>query len=262
MSTAMDASKKNGLVLSCRGVAKTFGRVQALRGVDLRVSRGGIFGLVGPNGAGKTTLFSIICGFLQPDQGMVEVAGRIVDAANRLPSGMVATLPQDAQMMPSQSIGSQLAYYGRLVGMDDGKAKAEAMRVLDLVGLTEVYGRKAKTLSHGMYKRVGIAQAFIGEQVTMTVWVYSQENLADVSRPELPQLDNFWMEKVEAPTRITPRDTKVSGRRFSRYMVERIALFPLGEGEHRFDPVRLKVTMAGGFFSRGRKLNLKSQQKA
>jgi ABC-2 type transport system ATP-binding protein len=163
MSASSQAQKKGDVVLTCRGITKSFGRVQALRGADLRVSRGGIFGLVGPNGAGKTTLFSIICGFLLPDQGKVEVAGRIVDSANRLPSGLVATLPQDAQMMPSQSIGSQLAYYGRLVGMDSAKAKAEALRVLELVGLAEVYGRKAKTLSHGMYKRVGIAQAFIGQ---------------------------------------------------------------------------------------------------
>ena len=150
-------------LLEVTGVAKSFRSVRALEGVDLRVPRGRIFGLVGPNGAGKTTFFAVVCGFLNADAGTVVVDGRAVRPRRPPPSGKVSLLPQDARFLPGVSVGRQLAYYARLQGLGRGRAKQEVRRVLGLVGLTGVIGRRPGTLSHGMLKRVGVAQAFLGD---------------------------------------------------------------------------------------------------
>ncbi|MGB1277837.1 MAG: ABC transporter ATP-binding protein, partial [Nannocystaceae bacterium] len=124
---------------------------------------GRLFGVVGPNGAGKTTLFSVISGFLPADSGVVEIAGQRLAKGQPPPKGKLAILPQDALFIAGLNLGLQLRHYGELQGLNRQRAREEARRVLALVGLEEVHDRKARTLSHGMHKRVGIAQAFIGD---------------------------------------------------------------------------------------------------
>jgi ABC-type multidrug transport system ATPase subunit len=148
-------------ILDIKGVTKLYPGIRALDGVDLEVPADGVFGLVGPNGAGKTTLFSVICGFLNPDSGSVQIDGQSVKAGVPPPPRTVSILPQDARFLPYVPIGPQLRYYAELSGFSGREAVKEAQRVLELVDLANTYNRKAGTLSHGMYKRVGIAQAFI-----------------------------------------------------------------------------------------------------
>jgi ABC-2 type transport system ATP-binding protein len=142
-------------------VHKRFGAVHALRGVDLRVPRGSIFALIGPNGAGKTTLFSVVCGFLQADKGSVDVLGGAPDPI-RL-KGRLGALPQDALLGRELTVREHLTFLARLQGMSPGTAEKDAERVLRIVDLADLSGRRAGTLSHGQIKRVGIAQAFLGE---------------------------------------------------------------------------------------------------
>ena len=149
-------------VLRVSKLSKSYGNIHALRDMDLQVGRGQIFGVVGPNGAGKTTLFSIVSGFLVADSGEVEIDGKRLRPGEPPASGSLSILPQDAAFLADLSLGTQLSHYGELQGLPRAEARTEARRVLDLVGLGEVHDRKAKTLSHGMHKRVGIAQAFIG----------------------------------------------------------------------------------------------------
>ena len=146
--------------IELRGIAKRFGGIHALRGVDLDVPRGCIFGLIGPNGAGKTTLFSVLCGYVRPDAGTVRILGRPPHPAPG--AARLATYPQDAQLLPSLSVRNHLVYYARLDGFVGNSAIQEASRVLHLVGLPEAWSRMPRTLSHGMRKRVGICQAFLG----------------------------------------------------------------------------------------------------
>lgn len=149
--------------LRVTGLSKSYGRLQALRGMNLEVQPGQIFGVVGPNGAGKTTLFSVVSGFLPADAGEVEIEGKRLRRGAPPPKGSLSILPQDAGFIADLNLGVQLVLYGELQGLSPTRARDEARRVLEIVGLSEVYDRKAKTLSHGMHKRVGIAQAFIGE---------------------------------------------------------------------------------------------------
>ncbi|MDC0668716.1 ABC transporter ATP-binding protein [Nannocystis radixulma] len=147
--------------LALSGVHKRFGAVHALRGVDLRVPRGSVFALIGPNGAGKTTLFSVVCGFLRADQGQISVLDGPPEVERF--KGKLSALPQDAVLGRELTVREHLTFLGRLQGMSQETAKREAERVLAIVDLGELAGRRAGTLSHGQVKRVGVAQAFLGD---------------------------------------------------------------------------------------------------
>jgi ABC-2 type transport system ATP-binding protein len=150
-------------IVELRGVRKRFGVLEALAGVDLELYPGRILGLVGPNGAGKTTLFSVLCGFLRADAGVVRVAGRDVDTAHPPPPGTVGLLPQDAAFRPHMPIGRQLTHYAELAGMSRAAAESDARAALQRVGLAGSWGTRPRSLSHGMGKRVAIAQAILGD---------------------------------------------------------------------------------------------------
>jgi ABC-2 type transport system ATP-binding protein len=148
-------------VVSIQGLSKRFGRIQALDDVTLQVPAHAIFGLLGPNGAGKTTLFSVVADFLKADKGTVEVLGHDTRYISRL-QGRLTILPQDAQFQRNVPILDQLVFFRLLAGRTKEQARDEVMHCLDLVGLESVAKRRVGSLSHGMIKRLGIAQAFLG----------------------------------------------------------------------------------------------------
>jgi len=147
--------------LAFAGVKKRFGRHEALRGIDLEVPRGSIFGLIGPNGAGKTTSFSIACGFLRADSGMVSILDAGPFDARRL-KGRIGALPQDAALGRETRCFDHLVYFGMLQGLEVSAAQDDATRVLEQVGLADRADARTKTLSHGMLRRLAIAQALLG----------------------------------------------------------------------------------------------------
>jgi ABC-2 type transport system ATP-binding protein len=147
-------------IVRTEGLGRDFGRMRALDTIDLTLAAGAPIGLVGPNGAGKTTFFSVLCGFLRPTRGTVEVLGR--PPLHRDLHGRVAILPQDAQFVKGVPVQSQLAMLAELQGFSAAAARAEAARVLKLVLLADAARKTPETLSHGMLKRIAIAQAFLG----------------------------------------------------------------------------------------------------
>ncbi len=158
----MSASGDGEMALSLRGVGKSYGKIQALDGLDLDVPRGSIFGLVGRNGAGKTTTFAIACGFLRADRGSVNVLGAgPFDAARH--RGRLSALPQDAALGRDLTLYEQLSYLGRLQGVPRHEIRGEVERILHLVDLSDRAGTRTRTLSHGMLRRLGIGQAFLGQ---------------------------------------------------------------------------------------------------
>ena len=142
-------------------ISKTFGRFKALDNVSFDVPPHSVFGLLGPNGAGKTTLFSIAAGFLKADSGSMEVLGSPVQQVSEL-RGRVSILPQDAEFQRNTPIKEQLVFLRMLEGQDRANAELEVEKSLELVGLGDYARRGARVLSHGMAKRLGIAQAFLG----------------------------------------------------------------------------------------------------
>jgi ABC-2 type transport system ATP-binding protein len=147
-------------IIETKGLGRDFDRKRALDSIDLVLDAGAPIGLVGPNGAGKTTFFSVLCGFLRPTRGNVEVLGR--PPLHRDLHGRVAILPQDAQFVKGTPVGSQLAMLAELQGFSAKAARDEAARVLQLVLLGEAAKKTPDMLSHGMLKRIAIAQAFLG----------------------------------------------------------------------------------------------------
>lgn len=148
--------------LSVVNLTKRFPRVTALDAVSFDVPAGSLFGLLGPNGAGKTTLFSVAAGFLRPTAGSVEVLGVDVAEISQL-RGRFSMLPQDAAFQGGIPVLDQLVMFGRLNGYSKEEAARRSHEALALVGLDDVAKKSARTLSHGMAKRVALCQAFLGD---------------------------------------------------------------------------------------------------
>ncbi len=148
------------LLIKVDKLSKSFGDKKALTNVSFEINKGEPIALVGPNGAGKTTLFSILCGYLPYDSGEVSIFN--AKPGSSAVFNKLAALPQDAQLDPGYTIQDQLAFYAQLQGFNKKESLIEAHRTLDLVGLTDNNKVKPLELSHGMRKRVSIAQSLIG----------------------------------------------------------------------------------------------------
>ncbi len=152
-------------MIEVKQLFKTYGgKVQALRGVDLEIGSG-MFGLIGPNGAGKTTLMRIMAGLLAPSSGAVRVFDQDVTTSR----GKLATkavlgyLPQELGLYPNLTAREFLDYIAILKGVADRAARRrQVTEVLQQVRLSEDADRQLKTYSGGMKRRVGIAQALLG----------------------------------------------------------------------------------------------------
>ena len=145
--------------LAVRGLAKRYGSVQALRGVDLEVGEGELVGLLGPNGAGKSTLVKIAVGLVRPSTGSAEVAGeRAGSRAARRRLGYLAELFRFPGWYTAEEV---LELHQRLSGSPGGAA--ERRRLLELVALADAAHRRVDGMSKGMQQRLGVAQALVGE---------------------------------------------------------------------------------------------------
>ena len=142
------------------GLSKHFGAKVAVNNVTLNVGEGECYGLIGPNGAGKTTTFSMMCGFLYPTAGTIRVLGLDPTEPGVL-KGKVGVLPQDAVLPPSWPVGGLLMYLARLSGLPN--PEKEARTALDRVSLPETWSVPAGAMSHGMAKRISMAQALMGQ---------------------------------------------------------------------------------------------------
>ncbi|PCJ38558.1 MAG: ABC transporter [Moraxellaceae bacterium] len=147
-------------LIQCQGLSKRFADKTVLHDLCFELPASQPIALVGPNGAGKTTLFSILCGYIRPTSGNVRILGHKPGSAELF--GRISALPQDAQLDPRFSICRQLMLFAQLQGFNKRAARQEAERVLSLMQLEDVIQQKPATLSHGMRKRVAIAQALIG----------------------------------------------------------------------------------------------------
>ncbi len=157
----MNTTPHSTPALRLDAIRKNYGALKALDGLSMEVPRGSIFGLVGPNGAGKTTTFAIMCGLLQPDGGSVSLFD-LGPFSARKHRGRVSALPQDAALGRDLTCVDLLTYLGRLQGIPRPQIRGEVERILKLVDLTDRAKSRARTLSHGMLRRLGIGQAFLG----------------------------------------------------------------------------------------------------
>ena len=151
-----------GFAIVTRSLVKRRGRRLALDGLSLSVPRGSVMGIVGANGAGKTTWMMTVAGFLIPDFGEVDLLGCGAFNAD-LHSGRFAILPQDSELPVEITPEAALCGLGCLQGLSPQKAHRSAMEALEAVNLADCAKAPIRTLSHGMRKRVMVAQCFIGD---------------------------------------------------------------------------------------------------
>jgi len=143
-------------------VTKRFGPKTAVDGVTLKVRAGSVYGLIGPNGAGKTTTFSMMAGFLQPTEGVLEVLGYSPMQVDELRS-RIGVLPQDALLPGNDKVGEFLVHMAQLQDIPADRREESAREVLAEVDGRDWWNVKCGSLSHGMAKRVQLAQALIGD---------------------------------------------------------------------------------------------------
>jgi ABC-2 type transport system ATP-binding protein len=145
-------------------LTRRFGRATAVAGVDLRAGQG-VFGLLGPNGAGKTTLLRIMATAIPPTSGQLRLLGR--DPRSHGPRREIRRrlgyLPQNLGYYRGFTVAQFVEYFALLKEMPTGRIPLAVATAVDRVGLADRSGARLRTLSGGMLRRVGIAQAIVNE---------------------------------------------------------------------------------------------------
>jgi ABC-2 type transport system ATP-binding protein len=149
--------------IETHALARSFGDVCALDGVDLVVGRGQVFGLLGPNGAGKTTLVRILATLLKPDAGTARVLGLDVQRDAAALREKIGLAGQYAAVDENLTGLENLTMVGRLYGARRQSAKARGRELLERFDLVDAAGRPTKTYSGGMRRRLDLAAALVAE---------------------------------------------------------------------------------------------------
>jgi ABC-2 type transport system ATP-binding protein len=143
-------------------LGRRFGRTQAVAGVSLRTGPG-VFGLLGPNGAGKTSLLRMMATVLAPSSGRMELLGRDPGdhTQRREIRRRLGYLPQSLGYYPGFTVAEFVEYFALLKDMPPGQVPRAVASAVERVGLADKGRSKLKTLSGGMLRRAGIAQAIV-----------------------------------------------------------------------------------------------------
>ncbi|MDH5508547.1 MAG: ATP-binding cassette domain-containing protein [Anaerolineae bacterium] len=177
-------------MLSAKNLTKSFGDIQAVRGVSFRIARGEIFGLLGPNGAGKTTTIAMLTSLLAPSSGQVSIAGLEVDERSTAVKSKIGLVPQEMALYPTLSAYDNLLFFGRIYGLRGKLLKDRVAEVLEMVGLTNRAKNAIDTYSGGMKRRINIAAGLLHKPEIL----FLDEPTVGVD----PQSRNSIFESVEA----------------------------------------------------------------
>jgi ABC-2 type transport system ATP-binding protein len=143
-------------VLDVDGLTKYFGDLLAVDDVSFTINEGETYGLLGPNGAGKTTTISMVAGLLQRDAGDAHVDGEEMNTTTVKTKALIGLVPQDLAIYPDLTGRENLVFFGRLYGLGGDDLNSRVDDVLDVIGLTDRAGDRAKEYSGGMQRRLNI----------------------------------------------------------------------------------------------------------
>jgi ABC-2 type transport system ATP-binding protein len=152
---------RSSVVLSLRGLTKSYGDLLAVNDLSLDVFRGEVFGFLGPNGAGKTTTIRMICGLLTSDAGEVWLDGRSPQDDYGEYKKRIGLCPQNVVIWESLTCLEQLETIGRLYDLHPHAARKRSLELLEILGLAGRKHKQARTLSGGMKRRLNIALALV-----------------------------------------------------------------------------------------------------
>ncbi len=148
-------------MIDVKEITKSYGPIEALRGVSFRVAAGEIVGLLGPNGAGKTTTIKILTGSLQPDDGFVTVNGLDVLEHTQEVQAQIGYLPETAPLYRELTVQGYLRMMAELRDIPQHNQRAHISEAVYATGLAEHLTRPIAELSKGFRQRVGLAQAIL-----------------------------------------------------------------------------------------------------
>jgi ABC-2 type transport system ATP-binding protein len=150
-------------ILTCHGLERAFGSIQAVAGIGFSIAPGETYGLLGPNGAGKTTTISMIAGLLRPDAGEITIAGQRMSPTSVQAKHEVGLVPQELAIYPDLTARENLAFFARLYGLDAARRRERIDEVLRVIGLLERADDRANTYSGGMKRRLNIGIGLLHE---------------------------------------------------------------------------------------------------
>ena len=174
--------------LRASSVSRSYEGVRALQEVSLELHRREVVGLIGPNGAGKSTLVNLLTGFDFPTSGTVELGGRDITrwASSRRARAGVARTFQHSRAFRGLSVQENVEVSALGVGARAGEARRRADELLELLGLKELAGARADSLSHGDERRLGVARVL----ATEPAFVLMDEPAAGLPEAEAPQFSD------------------------------------------------------------------------
>jgi ABC-2 type transport system ATP-binding protein len=180
-------------ILVAQDLKKSFGDLEAVRGISLQVARGEVFGLLGPNGAGKTTTISMLTGLLEPTSGQVSVDGLDLESHTNEVKAKMGLVPQELALYMTLSARQNLMFFGRIYGLTGKELRQRVDEVLEMIGLTERANDPIKEYSGGMKRRVNIGAGLLHKPEVL----FLDEPTVGVD----PQSRNAIFESVEALNR-------------------------------------------------------------
>lgn len=155
--------------ISCRGLRKSFGNFEVLRGIDLEVEPGELFGFLGPNGAGKTTTIRVLAGLLLPSAGSVHVAGFDVVREPREVKRRVGYVPDRAFLYPKLTAREFLEFVGHLYEREPRDVERVSGPLLERFDLTAWTDELIESYSHGMRQKLALTAAMIHEPEILVI---------------------------------------------------------------------------------------------
>jgi len=141
-------------------VHKSFGEVQAVNNLSVRVPTGSIYGFLGPNGAGKTTTLRMIMNIIRPDSGSIEIFG---NSSVEQTKARIGYMPEERGLYRKMAVNKVLAYFGAIKGMPADELTRSVPHWLDRVDLTNWARKKVEELSRGMHQKLQFAVTAINE---------------------------------------------------------------------------------------------------
>ena len=147
--------------IAVRGLAKRFGDVEAVAGIDFDVREGELFGFLGPNGAGKSTTINILIGLARPDAGTIRIGGIDCSANPKAAQHLMGVVPDESNLYPELTGFANLCFCGALYGMRRRERELRAGELLERFGLAGAGSRRFGGYSKGMKRKLTIAAGII-----------------------------------------------------------------------------------------------------
>ena len=149
------------MTIEIKNLKKSFGKKEAVKGINLTVPQGSFFGFLGPNGAGKTTTIRMITGLLAPTEGDAILAGHSIITEEFAAKRGIGVVPDDLALFDRLSMLEHLTMVGRIYGLSKDDTLSRSEDLLTVMGLWEERGTFAGDSSHGMRKKLALAMAII-----------------------------------------------------------------------------------------------------